>query len=76
MLGLPTLDPEGPKIIDQWSQDGRRKIPGTAKERRDAIHELVEEKVLTRQEREDPKRGKVKEVILNGERARELKYLA
>lgn len=53
------------RIIDQWCQNEKQHIPGTAKERRDAIHELLDEKVLVRQPRDDPKRGQITEVILD-----------
>lgn len=57
------------KIIEQWVQDIRQAIPGTAKERRDAISELLEEKVLIRQEE-----GQIKKAILDESRAQELQY--
>lgn len=57
-------------IIEQWVQDKRQAIPGTSKDRRDAISELLEEGVLTRQEE-----GQIKKAILDESRARELKYI-
>jgi len=53
------------RIIDQWCQSGRQHISGTAKERRDAIHELLDENVLVRQPRNDPKKGQITEIIKN-----------
>jgi uncharacterized LabA/DUF88 family protein len=62
------------RIIDQWAQDSRRNIPGTAKDRRDAIRELVEEEVITTKER--IWKGKpVTEAILDEGKAKELKYI-
>jgi uncharacterized LabA/DUF88 family protein len=56
-------------IIDQWTQDPRQCICGTAKERRDAIGELVQEEVLTLEEFTDVKKGKIKRVNVNHEKA-------
>jgi len=64
------------KIIDQWTQNPRQAMPGTAKERRDAIGQLLSECVLAKQEREHPKRGQVTETVLNEKKARELGYMA
>lgn len=63
------------KTVDQWAQDGRQRIPGTAKERRDAIHELVAENVLVVESFEDLKRGRVNKASLDESRAQELGYL-
>ncbi len=63
------------KVIDQWSQDARSHIPGTAKERRDAIGELLEEQVLLRQSRDDETKGRITEAILDEGKARELGYI-
>lgn len=64
------------KIVDQWAQDPRSGVPGKAKERRDAIGELLDERVLIRRERDDTKRGRTTEAALDEDRARELGYLS
>jgi len=64
------------RIIDQWSQSGRQDIPGTAKERRDAIHELLDEKVLVRQPRDDPQKGNIIEIVLNESEAQKRGYIS
>ncbi len=64
------------KIIDQWCQDPRQRIPGTAKERRDAISALKLEGVLVQQEGRDEKTGRtVMEVVLNNDQANKLGHL-
>lgn len=63
------------KIIDQWAQDPKQSIPGTAKERRDAINQLLNEGVLVRKLRNDPKRGQVTEAILDEEKAKNKGYI-
>lgn len=63
------------KTIDQWCQDVRHRIPGTAKDRRDAISELLAEGVLIRQEMEDEKKRRVTQTILDVQQARERGYL-
>jgi len=63
------------RIIDQWCQNEKQHIPGTAKERRDALHALLDEKVLVRQTRKDPKRGDVTEVILDEKAAKQKGYI-
>ena len=64
------------RIIDEWCQDGRQNIPGTAKERRDAITALKEEGVLVQKERQDEKMGRtVTETTLDEAQARTLGYL-
>ena len=63
------------RIIDQWTQDPRQGIPGTAKERRDAIGELGQEGVLETRERPHEKKGQVMETLLDENRARELGYI-
>ena len=63
------------RTIDQWCQDGRQAIPGTAKERRDAISELVAEGVLGTEEFEDPKRGKRMKTTLSEGIAKKNGYL-
>ena len=64
------------RIIDQWSQNPRQGMPGTAKERRDAIGQLLSECVLVKQEREHPKGGQVREAVLDEKKAREAGYIA
>jgi uncharacterized LabA/DUF88 family protein len=64
------------RIIDQWTQDARQKIPGLARERRDALNELLAEKALTQEEFRDPKTGATKKrAALDERRAKELGYL-
>lgn len=63
------------RIIDQWAQDTRQAIPGTAKDRRDAISQLLGEGVLKTQFRDDPTRGRVNEIILDESLAIAKKYL-
>jgi len=63
------------KVIDQWAQSPKQSIPGTAKERRDGIAQLLDEGVLVRQPRSDPKRGQVMEVILDEAKAKSRKYI-
>ena len=63
------------KVIDQWAQTPKQSVPGTAKERRDGINQLLDEGVLVRQLRCDPKRGQVTEVILDEEKAKGRKYI-
>ena len=62
------------KTIDQWSQDPRNAIPGTAKDRRDSIGELLSEGVLAKKERQ-LERGQTVETVLNEAKARELGYI-
>lgn len=65
------------KILDQWAQDGRKGIPGSAKEKRDAFAELMNEGVLTQREIVESKRGRtVRETLLDEARARGLGYIA
>lgn len=63
------------RTVDQWAQSGKHSIPGTAKDRRDGIHELLDECVLKRQERLDIKRGRVTEVVLYLDEASKRNYL-
>ena len=63
------------KIIDQWCQDDRQHIPGTAKERRDAISELVNEEVLIAQDFDHKTKGRIKSTALNEGKAQELGYI-
>lgn len=63
------------KIIDQWSQDRRNGIPGTTKQRRDAIGELVREQVLVRREIDLGQKGTATQIVLDENRARELQYV-
>jgi len=63
-------------VIDQWAQDVRNNIPGTAKGRRDAIHELMAEGIIVLKDRVDEKRAcTIKEAVLNEELAREKNYI-
>lgn len=62
------------RLIDQWTQDGRQDIPGTAKDRRDAISELLREEVLIRKERTTMK-GAKNEAFMDQAKAKELNYL-
>lgn len=62
------------KIIDQWCQDPRQDIPGTAKEKRDTIHKLLTEGVLITQEMDDPKRGKINTIVLDENQAKNNGY--
>ncbi len=64
------------QIIDQWCQSERQHIPGTAKECRDAIAELINEKVLVRQPRDDPQKGNVTEVVLDESVAQKQGYIS
>lgn len=73
--GPAPLDYWSLRIIDQWSQDTRQGIPGTANQRRDAIRDLRSEEVLIPEEFEHYSRGRVTRTILNRDRARELGYL-
>ena len=62
-------------VIDQWAQDARNNIPGTAKGHRDAFSELMTEGVLVPKDRFDEKIGRtIKETVLNEELAKEKKY--
>jgi uncharacterized LabA/DUF88 family protein len=63
------------KVIDQWAQSPKQSIPGTAKERRDGIGQLLDEGVFVRQPRSDPKRGQVMETILDEGKAKSGKYI-
>ena len=64
------------KLIDQWAQDARQKIPGTPRQRRNAIGQLGEEGVFTRYPYTDANTShSVQAVSLNEERARELNYI-
>jgi uncharacterized LabA/DUF88 family protein len=63
------------RIIDSWILDPRQKIPGTAKEKRDALSTLKAEGVLIVREREDPRRGKRNETILDVDTARKNGYI-
>lgn len=64
------------RLIDEWCQDGRQAIPGTAKERRDAISSLEAEGVFLHKERLDEKRNRtITETTLEETKARELGYI-
>jgi len=60
------------RIIDQWVQDSRQAIPGTPKEKRDVIGELVDEKVLVQSMVPD---GSARQACLDEARAERLGYL-
>ncbi len=64
--------------IDQWCQSERQGIKGTAKEKRDAIYDLVNENVLVKRDIDLKivgKKGTTTEAILDEDKAKELKYL-
>ena len=65
------------KIIDQWAQGDQHDIPGNAREKREAIWELLDKGVLVRQERPNPKRPgqMVNEAILDRDAAKQQGYL-
>ncbi len=74
----PSLKFWSVRIIDQWSQSPRQNISGTVREKRDALHELLDEKVLIRDDIDLSIIGKVgtgKQVILDEAKAKESKYL-
>jgi len=62
------------RMIDQWAQDTRHNIPGTAKDRRDAIRELLSEQVINTKERTWKGRP-VTEAALDEAKAKEFNYL-
>lgn len=64
-----------PKLIDQWSNDSRQKIPGKAVERRNALTELFNEKVLTVEIFNRGPKGEAKKAILKEKIAKEKGYL-
>lgn len=72
--GPAPLDYWSIKVIDQWAQDIRQGIPGTSKERRDAIGQLIDDKVLVRQEIDHPKRGKITKTIVDESQAKALGF--
>jgi len=64
--------------IDQWAQSPRQAITGTAKEKRDAIHELLDEDVLMKEEVDLSiigKKGQATQTKLDEAKAKKLKYL-
>jgi len=64
--------------IDQWSQSPRQAIGGTAKEKRDAIHALLDEGVLVKQDIDLTvvgKKGTATQTVLDEVKAKQLKYL-
>jgi len=74
----PSLKFWSVRTIDQWSQSPRQNISGTAREKRDALHELLDERVLIRGDIDLSIIGKIgigKQVILDETKAKELKYL-
>jgi uncharacterized LabA/DUF88 family protein len=65
-------------LIDQWSQSERQAIKGTAKEKRDAIHELLTEAVFVKKEVDLAvigKNGMATQTVLDKAKAKGLKYL-
>ena len=72
--GKPPLGFWSMKLLDQWSQDERNAIPGTAKQHRDALSLLLTDEVLLQKEREFKGRT-ITETYLNQERAKEKGYL-
>lgn len=65
-------------IIDQWSQSPKQSINGTAVEKRDAIHCLLDETVFIKKEIDLSiigKKGTANETVLDENKARELGYL-
>lgn len=65
-------------IVDQWSQSPHQGINGTVKEKRDAIHELLDEKIFARHPVDLAIIGKVgtaTQIILDENKAKESKYL-
>ena len=63
------------RIIDQWTQDPRQSIPGTAKQKRDVIGDLRREGVLVPLEFDHPTRGRTTRTDLDRDKARECGYL-
>jgi len=63
------------RMIDQWAQDPRQAIAGTATERRKAIGELIDEGVLRREVVDHPKRGQITQAFLDEDKARSTGYL-
>lgn len=65
-------------IIDQWAQAPQHSIPGTAKEKRDSLHDLLRDGVLVKREIDLTtigKRGMATETYIDDARAKELGYL-
>lgn len=65
-------------IIDQWAQDPRHRIPGTAKEKRDALHSLLRDGVLAKREIDLAtvgKKGTAAETYIVEAKAKELGYI-
>lgn len=65
-------------VIDQWSQSPRQAISGTAKEKRDAIHELIDEGVLVKKDVDLAvvgKKGTATQTVLDKDQAKQRKYL-
>ncbi|MBI4676124.1 MAG: NYN domain-containing protein [Elusimicrobia bacterium] len=63
------------KLIDSWAQDKRQAIPGTAKDKRDAIGQLEREGVLVKREQDVPNRGRLPVTHLDEATAKSLGYL-
>ena len=65
-------------IIDQWAQRPGRNIPGTAKEKRDAVHSLLDDGVLAKREFDLTtvgKQGKANETYIVETKAKEFGLL-
>jgi len=75
LRGPSPLDYWSMKIIDDWSQNPRQAIPGTAKEKRDALSALKDENVIICKEIDDPKRGKRMAASLDEGEARKKGYI-
>jgi uncharacterized LabA/DUF88 family protein len=63
------------RTIDQWTQDARQGMPGTANDRRDAIRALLETGVLVQRTGTDPVNGEVTMAVLDEDAARRLGFL-
>ncbi len=74
----PSLKFWSVRTIDQWSQSSRQNISGTVKEKRDALHDLLDQHVLIREDIDLSIIGKIgvgKQVTLDETKAKELNYL-
>lgn len=58
------------RTIEQWAQDARQGVPGSPLEKRDAIRELFDTRVLIQEVREEPGRGQVTVTLLDPDAAR------
>ena len=66
-------------IIDQWAAEERQGIPGTSKEKRDVLHDLLRDGVLAKREIDlttvGKKGGVATETYLVEDKAHEMSYL-